>query len=139
VGDLLASGTPITAEVVLEKLYQVLRPYLIEHGGDGPTIDTVYAFLLQLILKHHGECPPPVTPPAPETVTVPPPTPETVTARRPPPATSPTSPSGGLAATGLGTPALLAIVALLMIGAGLSMAAGDRRAGAGRSRIEDEG
>jgi hypothetical protein len=138
VGELLASDTPITAEVVLAKLYQILRPYLIAQGGDPATIDAVYGFLVQLLLKYRGHCPPPVTPPPPaETVTASPTV--TATASAPPQTTTPPASSGGgLAATGLGTPALLAIVALLMIGAGLSMAAADRRAGPVRSRTEDD-
>jgi len=138
VGGLLASETAITAEIVLAKLYEVLKPYLIAHGGNPTTIDAVYGFLVQLLLKYRGHCPPPVTPPAPkpETVTttptpVAPTTPQTTTV---PPATRPASST--LANTGLGTPALLAIVALLMIGAGLSMAAADRRSGTPRSRAE---
>lgn len=145
IAGLLSSETPITAEVVLAKLYEVLKPYLILHGGDPATIDAVYTFLVQLLLKYRGACPPPVTPPSPETVTPPTPatpgTPATPTTPQTSTAPSATSPSSGsLAATGLGTPALLVIVALLMIGAGMSMAAADRRAvRPGRSRIEDEG
>lgn len=140
IGELLASQTPITAEVVLAKIYQILRPYLIAQGGDPATIDAVYGFLVQLLLKYRGNCPPPVTPPAPgpETVTPSPTTAPTATAAPPQTSTPPASSVGGLAATGLGTPALLAIVALLMIGAGLSMAAADRRV-APRSRADGQG
>ncbi len=141
---LLDSDVPITPELVLETLYNVIRPYVIAQGGDGARIDAVYNFLVQLLARRGGGCPTPSPSPVP-TATATPTAPETSTASptaspaaSPAPSASPAS--GQLARTGLGTPALLGVVAVLMIAAGLSMAAADRRAvRSARGRQEHEG